>query len=74
MPLYDPDFHRRELTLMSSRNATRDDLEYVIHFLEQGKVDATSFITHRVNFDKVISQFESWLKPETGVIKAMIEL
>jgi threonine dehydrogenase-like Zn-dependent dehydrogenase len=40
----------------------------------QGKVDATSFITHRVNFDKVISQFESWLKPETGVIKAMIEL
>lgn len=71
---YDPDFHRRELTLMSSRNATRDDLEYVIHSLEQGKVDATSFITHRVNFDKVISQFESWLKPETGVIKAMIEL
>jgi len=71
---YDPDFHRRELTLMSSRNATREDLEHVIHSIEEGKVDASSFITHRANFDQVIGLFESWLKPETGVMKAMIEL
>jgi len=24
--------------------------------------------------DQVISQFESWLKPETGVIKAVVEI
>ena len=71
---YDPDFHRRELTLMSSRNATREDLEQVIHSIEEGKVDASSFITLRANFDQVIGLFESWLKPETGVMKAMIEI
>jgi hypothetical protein len=71
---YDPDFHRRELTLMSSRNATREDLEHVVHSIEEGKVDASSFITHRATFDQVIDQFKSWLKPETGVIKAMVEL
>jgi 2-desacetyl-2-hydroxyethyl bacteriochlorophyllide A dehydrogenase len=71
---FDPDFHRRELTLQSSRNATRKDLEHVIRSLEKGKVDGSSFITHRVTLDQVISQFESWLKPETGVIKALVEL
>lgn len=71
---YDPDFHRRELSLMSSRNATLGDLEHVIESLEKGRVDGSSFVTHRSAFDKVIGQFESWLKPETGVIKAMVEL
>jgi hypothetical protein len=71
---YDPDFHRRETTLMSSRNATREDMEHVVHSIETGKVDASSFVTHRVPFDQMIKAFESWLKPETKVIKAVVEL
>ncbi len=71
---YDPDFHRRETTLLGSRNATREDMEHVVRSIETGKVDASSFITHRALFDKMISVFESWLKPETRVIKAVVEL
>lgn len=71
---FDPDFHRRELTLLSSRNATRQDMEHIVRSLEAGKVDGTSFITHRASLDQVIGQFESWLRPETGVIKAVVEL
>jgi 2-desacetyl-2-hydroxyethyl bacteriochlorophyllide A dehydrogenase len=71
---YDPDFHRRETTLMSSRNATREDMEHVVRSIETGKVDASSFITHRAPFDQMIKAFESWLKPETKVIKAVVEL
>ena len=71
---YDPDFHRRETTLMSSRNATREDMEHVVRSIETGKVDASSFITHRAPFDQMIKAFESWLKPETGVIKAVVEM
>lgn len=71
---YDPDFHRRELTLMSSRNATREDLEKVVLSIREGKVDASSFVTHRVGFDHLIDHFSSWLKPETGVIKAVVEI
>jgi threonine dehydrogenase-like Zn-dependent dehydrogenase len=71
---YDPDFHRRETTLLGSRNATREDMEHVVRSVERGKVDASSFITHRAPFDQMISVFESWLKRETGVIKAVVEL
>jgi 2-desacetyl-2-hydroxyethyl bacteriochlorophyllide A dehydrogenase len=71
---FDPDFHRREITLLSSRNATRQDIEHIVRSLEAGIVDGTSFITHRASLDQVIDQFESWLRPETGVIKAVVEL
>ena len=71
---FDPDFHLRELTLLSSRNATRQDMEHIVCSLEAGKMDGTSFITHRASLDQVIGQFESWLRPETGVIKAVVEL
>jgi threonine dehydrogenase-like Zn-dependent dehydrogenase len=70
----DPDFHRHELTAMSSRNATRRDLEHVIQSIQAGKANAKILITHRAAMDQVIAQFESWLQPETGVVKAIIEI
>jgi threonine dehydrogenase-like Zn-dependent dehydrogenase len=69
-----PEFHKREATLMSSRNATRADFEHVIASMKKGLVDPTNYITHRVQFDEVQAEFESWLNPANGVIKAMVEL
>jgi 2-desacetyl-2-hydroxyethyl bacteriochlorophyllide A dehydrogenase len=69
-----PEFHKREATLMSSRNATRADFEHVIASMKKGLVDPTNYITHRVEFDEVKDQFESWLDPANGVIKAMVEV
>lgn len=69
-----PEFHKREATLMSSRNATREDFEHVIACMKKGLVEPTNYITHRVQFSQVKDDFASWLKPETGVIKAMVEL
>ena len=69
-----PEFHKREATLMSSRNATREDFEYVIASIRQGQVDPTKYITHRVLFNQVKDEFKSWLNPATGVIKAMVEI
>lgn len=69
-----PEFHKREGTLMSSRNATRKDFEHVIACMKRGEVKPTTYITHRVHFDQVKDEFESWLNPATGVIKAMVEL
>lgn len=69
-----PEFHKREGTLMSSRNALRADFEHVVASMEAGKVDPTTYITHRVMFDNVKDEFESWLNPANGVIKAMVEL
>lgn len=69
-----PEFHKREGTLMSSRNATRQDFEHVIASMKKGLVDPKTYITHRVQFDQVKEEFESWLNPANGVIKAMVEL
>jgi len=67
-----PEFHKREGTLMSSRNATRADFELVIESLKSGKIDPVTYITHRVKFDQVSGEFASWLDPKNGVIKAVV--
>ena len=69
-----PEFHKREATLMSSRNATRADFEHVIRSMKSGLVNPATYITHRVSFEDVKDNFESWLNPATGVIKAMVEM
>jgi threonine dehydrogenase-like Zn-dependent dehydrogenase len=67
-----PEFHKREATLMSSRNATKMDFEHVISSMQKGLINPTNYITHSVHFDEVIDQFDSWLDPENHVIKAMV--
>jgi threonine dehydrogenase-like Zn-dependent dehydrogenase len=69
-----PEFHKREATLMSSRNATREDFEHVLDSMKKKQVSSATYITHRVQFGEVKANFDSWLDPATGVIKAMIEL
>jgi 2-desacetyl-2-hydroxyethyl bacteriochlorophyllide A dehydrogenase len=69
-----PEFHKKEGTLMSSRNATRDDFEQVIRCIKQEEVKPATYITHRSAFDEVAEEFKSWLDPVSGVIKAMVEI
>jgi len=71
---HDPNFHRRELSLLASRNALPADFTRIIHLLEGGRIDTKPWITHRATFDDVVMKFPEWTKPETGVIKAMIEM
>jgi len=59
---------------MSSRNATREDFDFVIAAMKKGDIDPTTYITHRVQFDAVRTEFPNWLNPANGVIKAMVEL
>jgi 2-desacetyl-2-hydroxyethyl bacteriochlorophyllide A dehydrogenase len=69
-----PEFHKREATLMSSRNATIEDFEHVIKSMKAGLVEPTTYITHQVQFDAVKNEFATWLDPKNGVIKAMVNL
>ncbi|KWX70516.1 zinc-binding alcohol dehydrogenase family protein [Paenibacillus jilunlii] len=70
----DPDFHAREMTVQGSRNATREDFERVLQAIRDGYIDVSNYITHRSRFEDMIEQFENWLKPESKVIKALVEL
>lgn len=70
----DPSFHRRELTVLASRNSLPRDFTRIISLVESGKVDTSPWITHRTPIENVPTVFESWTQPGTGVVKAMIEL
>ncbi len=69
-----PVMHRPEATIKASRNALPPDFTRIIELIENGTINTEPWITHRTSFEEVISQFESFTRPETGVLKAMIEL
>ncbi len=69
-----PFMHRRELTLLASRNAHSKDFTRIIGLIEEGKIDTAPWITHHAAFDDVAEVFPSWLMPETGVIKAVVNM
>src|SRR5271170_563935 len=67
----DPEFHKRETSLLASRNATPEDFAEVIDAMRHGLVPTKALVTHRVSLDEAPSNFPAWIKPETGVIKAL---
>jgi 2-desacetyl-2-hydroxyethyl bacteriochlorophyllide A dehydrogenase len=70
----DPLFHRREMTVFASRNALPRDFARIIGLIEDGRIDTRPWITHRTDFAGLIDRFPSYTKPETGVIKAVVEV
>lgn len=70
---HDPDFHRKELTLLSSRNATGAAFRQIIDSLESGQLNPSSWITHRASSETMIDAFPRWFDLGSGFIKAMIE-
>jgi alcohol dehydrogenase len=69
-----PIMHRRELTLLASRNALSADFPRIIGLIEEGRIDTRPWLTHRADFADVPEIFTTWLKPETGVIKAVVNV
>lgn len=69
----DPDFHKREATLLSSRNATAADFETVLAAMRAGQVPAAALATHRLRLADVPRDFASLLDPDQHVIKAIVE-
>lgn len=69
-----PIFHKPEGTLLCSRNALSADFSRIIRLIEAGQVDTNPWITHRTAFEELIDVFPTYTRPETGVIKAMVEI
>jgi threonine dehydrogenase-like Zn-dependent dehydrogenase len=68
----DAEFHRHELTVMSSRNATRGDFERVIAAMAAGLIVTEPFNQHLVGLEELAAAFPAWAQPESGVLKAMV--
>ena len=69
-----PLMHRREMTFMASRNALAHEFTRIIRLIEGGILNTDPWITHRAPMADLIGVFPDWLKPETGVVKAMVEV
>jgi alcohol dehydrogenase len=69
-----PKLHKPEMTIKGARNALPSDFGRIISLIEDGTIDTKPWVTHRTSFDSVIDDFEQFTQPETGVIKAVIEL
>jgi threonine dehydrogenase-like Zn-dependent dehydrogenase len=69
----DPEFHKRETTLLSSRNALREDFQWVMECMEHNHLKVEPMITHRSTFSQIIGNFHYWTTPAAKVIKAMVE-
>ena len=69
----DPEFHKREATLMGSRNATVEDFRYVEQCLRDGLIPDRALNTHRIALSEVVNLFPTMLDPQQGVVKAIIE-
>ena len=70
----DPLFHAREMTLLSSRNATHEDFSNVMEALRNNHIDINPFVTHRCKFEQLPEIFEDWSDPSSRVIKGMVSL
>lgn len=67
-----PEFHKREATLMSSRNATKDDFKFVMDTIKEGRISPDTFITSRLPFRSVAERFAQTISNPSN-IKTIIE-
>jgi 2-desacetyl-2-hydroxyethyl bacteriochlorophyllide A dehydrogenase len=68
----DPEFHKREMTLMGSRNATPEDFEAVVAAMRAGLVPTAALNTHTAKLADLATALPGWMEPSAGVIKAIV--
>jgi threonine dehydrogenase-like Zn-dependent dehydrogenase len=71
---HDPELHRRELTLLASRNATASDFERVVALLEAGTIDIGPWLTDRCALGDVPAVFPTWAAGRAGIYKPIVEI
>lgn len=68
----DPEFHKREMAIIGSRNALREDFMHVAACIESGAVDTGKLITHRTSLEGAVADLPRWAHAKEGLIKATI--
>lgn len=70
----DPDFHRKELTLLGSRNATAEDFDRVVAAIRDGSAPVDRLVTHRTDLRRAVLDIPRWASEKSGLIKAMVKI
>ena len=70
----DPDFHKKEMTLYGSRNATTEDFAHVVEAIRDGNVPVDRLITHRTSLNRALTDIPRWAGDRSTLIKALVEI
>ena len=70
----DPEFHRKEMTILASRNATAEDFQAVIAAIRDRALPVDRLVTHRTSLAGAARDIPRWATEKTGLIKALVEL
>jgi 2-desacetyl-2-hydroxyethyl bacteriochlorophyllide A dehydrogenase len=70
----DPEFHKREMMLIGSRNATRADFQHVITSIRAREIPIDRLVTHRTTLRDSPRDIALWAHQKSGLIKAMIDV
>jgi len=68
----DPEFHKREMSLLASRNATIEDFDHVLAAIKAGQVPTAALNTHKADLKDLSTALPGWMEPSAGVIKAIV--
>jgi 2-desacetyl-2-hydroxyethyl bacteriochlorophyllide A dehydrogenase len=70
----DPEFHKREMMLIGSRNATHADFQHVITSIRAGEIPIDRLVTHRTTLRDSPRDIALWMHQKSGLIKAIIDV
>ena len=70
----DAEFHKREMTVMGSRNALKADFDHVVASIAAGRVAIDKLITHRTTLAGAVTDMPRWVTDKQDLVKTMIEV
>lgn len=70
----DPEFHKREMTLMGSRNATAEDFHKVMDALASGAIDADQIISAELLLAELPDQFPALVSDRAALTKVVVQI
>ncbi|WP_050522175.1 zinc-binding alcohol dehydrogenase family protein [Pseudorhodobacter wandonensis] len=69
----DPEFHKREMRLIGSRNALKADFETVMAALRDGRIDAAKLESEVLRLDALPTRFSELVANRDSIIKVIVD-
>lgn len=68
----DPEFHKREMRLVGSRNALREDFDQVMEAMRSGRIDTDALCSELLSLHEFAGRFEALAQDRSTLIKAIV--
>ena len=69
-----PILHRREITILASRNARADDWSQLLPLVASGELDAAAWVGRRTTLELVPEHLGEWARAAGAVLKSMVDV